>query len=99
MDVNGLYIYLLNSGLSIKVSKDIISRINRLEKVIINFDIEQEYLKNECKNILDLLSKNADVHKLKKMLTGKLPIGNYTMNTYKYAIRKYVKFKNQEKNT
>ncbi|NCU26077.1 hypothetical protein EOM86_05065 [Candidatus Nomurabacteria bacterium] len=95
MNENGFYIYLRNLGLSSKVSRDNISRIKRVEKSIKNCDIDEEYRKDKCEVLLNLFNKNIDLEEIKKVLIGRLPIGSYTMNTYKYAIRKYVAFRDE----
>ena len=93
MNDNGFYIYLINLGMSTKVSRDNISRLRRVEKSIKNCDIDEEYRKDKCESLLSLFNKNADLEDINKVLIGTLPIGSYTMNTYKYAIRKYVTFR------
>lgn len=86
------YMYLRKLGTSIKVCSDNISRIKRVEKSIKDCDIDEEYHKDKCESLLNLLKKKGENEDIKKVLIGTLPIGSYTMNTYKYAIRKYVAF-------
>jgi len=97
MNENGFYLYLRNLGMSTKVSRDNISRIKRVEKSIKNCDVDEEYLNDRCESLLNLFSKKVEIEEIKKVHIGTLPIGSYTMNTYKYAIRKYVAFKDDLK--
>lgn len=92
MNENGFYIYLRNLGMSTKVSRDNISRIKRVEKSIKNCDIDEDYRLDKCESLMNLFNKKIEIEEIKKVLIGRLPIGSYTMNTYKYAIRKYVAF-------
>jgi|GEM_PF-617252 hypothetical protein len=84
------YLYLIKCKTPQKVSSDIVSRLKRIEKSIFDCDIEEEYYKDKCETLLRMFSNKGENEELKKALIGSLPIGNYAMNTFKYAIRKYV---------
>lgn len=92
MNENGFYRYLRNLGMSTKVSRDNISRLKRVEKSIKNCDIDEEYRNDKCESLLKLFNKNIEMEEIKKVHIGTLPFGSYAMNTFKYAIRKYVAF-------
>ena len=84
------YIYLIKNKTPKKVCSDIVSRLKRVEKSILDCDIEEEYYKDKCETLLRMFSNTGKNEELKKALIGSLPIGNYAMNAYKYAIRRYV---------
>lgn len=84
------YIYLIKNKIPKKVCSDIVSRLKRVEKSIIDCDIEEEYYKDKCETLLKLFSNKGNNEELKKVLIGPLPVDSYTISTYKYAIRKYV---------
>ena len=86
------YLYLIKSKVPKKVCSDIVSRLKRIEKAILDCDIEEEYHKDKCETLLRMFSNKGENEELKKVLIGSLPIGNYAMNTFKYAIRKYVAY-------
>lgn len=86
------YVYLRNRDVSRKICSDNISRLRRVEKCIADCDLDEEYYKDRCTELLSYFAKKGENDKIKKVLIGNLPIGNYTMNTFKCAIRKYVDF-------
>lgn len=86
------YIYLRKKEVSKKICSDNISRLKRVEKCIANCDLDKEYYKDRCNNLLSYFERKGENDKIKKVLIGNLPVGNYTMNTFKCAIRKYVNF-------
>ncbi|RMA78508.1 hypothetical protein JN00_0338 [Metamycoplasma subdolum] len=75
-----------------KVISDIISRLKKIEKSLENCDLNDEFQKNCCKSLLNLFAKNGNNNEIKKVLIGSLPIGKYSMSTYRHAIKKYVSF-------
>lgn len=93
-------IWLLNNNYSRKLSSDYISRLKRFERSISNCDIDDEYYNDKCENLLSLFKNCGRNEKMASRLIGDLPIGQYYLSTYKYAIKKYVTFMNwfNEKN-
>lgn len=85
--------YLLNAGTDKKVVSDHVSRIKRIEKSIINCDIDEEYEKDNCVFLLSLFANKGENDQIKKVLIASLPIGTYTMNTFRYSIKKYIEFR------
>lgn len=98
MNKYDFYMYLKYKGFSNKVCSDNISRISRIEKSIMDCDIDDEYHKDKCESLMKLLERKRE-EELKKVLTGNLPIGSYTMSTYRYAVKKYVEFMNDLEKT
>lgn len=96
MDELGFSMYLLRNNFNKKVGSDIISRIKRIERSIKNCDIDEEYDKDQCTSLLLLFNHMGENEQIKKVLIHSFPIGSYAMNTFKYAIRKYVLFKKEE---
>ncbi len=75
-----------------KVQGDLISRIKRLERVFENIDIDEEYRKDKCCFILSLFKNKGLNPNMKKLEAFGLPIGQYQLSTYKYALKKYISF-------
>ncbi|UUD35098.1 hypothetical protein NPA07_04820 [Mycoplasmopsis caviae] len=86
-------IYLNKNNISKKVASDIVSRLKRIETSIKNCDIDDEYNKDKCNCLLKLFENRGNNKKIKKEIREKFPIGTIGMNTFKYAIKKYVMFK------
>lgn len=85
-------IWLLNNNYSRKLSSDYISRLKRIERSISDCDIDEEYYKDKCEFLLSLFKKSGKNEKMASRLIGDLPIGQYYISTYKYAIKKYINF-------
>lgn len=75
-----------------KVQGDLISRIKRLERAFDNMDIDEEYRKDSCCFILSLFKHKGLNSNMNKFTNTELPIGNYQLSTYKYALKKYIAF-------
>ena len=86
------YIFLRKRNCPKKICSDTVSRLKRVEKCISNCDLDEEYFKDRCANLLSHFERKGENEKIKQVLIGELPIGNYTMNTFRYAIRKYVEY-------
>ena len=86
--------WLESQGYSKKVQSDIVSRIKRLEKNIPNFNIDKEYKKNKCTELLNLMYKKNE-HNFASIYGNNtyLPIGSFNMGVYRLAIKKYINFK------
>ena len=64
-----------------------------MEYSISNCDLDIEYDKDCCANLLKLFKSKGESAELKKVLIGNLPIGSYMMNTFRYSINKYIEFR------
>lgn len=85
--------FLISKKYSKKLCSDFISRIKRLENTIENCDVDNEYDKDRCKKTLSLLENNGDNEELKKVLIGPLPVGKYSMSTFRYSLKKYIEYR------
>ncbi len=74
-----------------KVTSDSISRLKKLERELGIIDIDIEYNKDRCEYLLSLFENTGRNARMNKYKT-ELPIGKYSLNTYKYALRLYCKF-------
>lgn len=75
-----------------KVQSDIISRIKRIEREINQCDIDEQYRIDRCEYLLSLFVNMGDNEQMRLYPNNHLPIGRYHMNTFRYAINKYVQF-------
>lgn len=75
-----------------KLCSDYVSRLKRLERSLLDCDIDNEYLNDHCKSLLELFYKCGKNEKMASRHIGNLPIGKYYLSTYKYAINKYIEF-------
>lgn len=74
-----------------KVASDIVSRLKRIEREITHHDIDMEYRKDECCELLSLF-KNKGINEQMNSFETSLPVGNYQLSTYKYALQRYILF-------
>lgn len=88
--------WLIQQDYNKKVISDAISRIKKIEKELGCCDIDELYSNDNCKHLLSVLSNMGNNQDMKKFLPNNLPIGNYQMNTYKYAINLYIKYCNNK---
>ncbi len=86
------YNWLTNKSIPKKLCSDYISRLKRLEHSLSDCDIDDEYLKDKCKTLLELFYKSGQNEKMASRHIGNLPIGKYHIASYKYAINKYLEF-------
>lgn len=75
-----------------KVVGDTISRLKRVEREINHCDLDNEYCTDHCEHLLSLFLNMGENDAMKKYSNANLPIGKYYMNTYRHAIKQYVKF-------
>lgn len=92
MDELGFRIWLADKGLSKKVQSDCISRLKRIERELDHCDLDKHYHDDKCGFILSIFSKKGKDQLLDNFPEVCFPIGKYSMNTYKYSIKKYVEF-------
>ncbi len=81
----------INEGKNKKVISDTMSRLGKIEREL-GIDIEKSYKKDKCAYLLSLFEHSGKNDEMSKYNTS-LPIGKYSMSTYKYAIKQYLKFK------
>lgn len=84
--------WLISTGYKAKIVSDTISRLKRLEHELDNCDIDEEYHRDKCHYLLSLFVKMGKNDAMAKYHNTNLPIGKYYMNTYRYALRKYILF-------
>ncbi len=84
--------WLINTGLNKKLASDNVSRLKRLENELDSCDIDEEYQRDKCQYLLSLFAKMGKNDNMAKYTNTNLPIGKYYMNTYRYALRKYILF-------
>lgn len=84
-------IWLSQQGVNKKVSRDMVSRLKRIERDINRCDIDIEYRKDECSTLLSLF-RNKGINEQMNVLETSLPVGKYQLSTYKYALQRYISF-------
>lgn len=84
--------WLLNNKVDKKVQSDLVSRLKRIEREIENCDIDEQYRSDKCKYLMSLFSNMGKNLEMQKYSTANFPIGKYSMNTFRYAIKYYSKF-------
>ena len=77
-------------GMNRKVVSDSISRLKKLENEF-DIDIDLEYKKDQCNYMLSLFNHTGKNDEMKKYKTN-LPIGQYRLSTYKYALNLYIRY-------
>lgn len=83
-------IWLSKQNIPKKLCSDYVSRLKRLEHSLKDCDLEEEYYKNKCINILEMFKKAGMNDKMASNHIGNLPIGKTYLATYKYALTKYI---------
>ena len=86
-------IWLKEKGTSNKLCSDYASRLKRVERSIEDCDLDDEYAKDRCQQLLSLFTQTGRNEDMKKRMIGDLPIGKYYLSAFSYAVRKYVSFK------
>lgn len=84
--------WLVENGYNKKVVSDIISRLKRFEHSVNNCDIEDEYKKDNCKYLISLFYNKGQNIEMRRLKDNELPIGSYSLSTYKYALNVYLKY-------
>ena len=80
-------------GVKKKVSSDIVSRLKRIEREIKDCDLDEYYLLDRCSTLMNLFAKMGQNEVMKKYPNTTFPIGSYTMNSFRHALKKYMQFK------
>lgn len=84
--------WLIENGSSPKVASDQASRLRRLEKELKECDIDEQYRKDKCKELIELLSIRHRKNENNIITDTKLPVNKYYMSAYRLALKKYVLF-------
>jgi len=84
--------WLDTDGTPKKIQSDLISRIKRVEREIDHCDIDYEYHNDQCEKLLSYFEKNGHNERMARLKNCNLPIGKYSMSTFRYAIKKYKQF-------
>ena len=85
--------WLNNEGLSRKVQGDLVSRIKKIERTCGNCDIDAEFNKDRCAFLLSLFRNKGINTDMERFGETSLPIGKYHLSAYKYAVQKYVDYR------
>lgn len=88
--------WLTKNNVNKKVQSDIVSRIKKIEREIKNCDIDEQYRTDKCKYLMSLFSNMGLNDEMKKQVQANFPIGKYHMNTFRYAIKHYINFCNEQ---
>lgn len=85
--------WLSKSKYSKKVQSDIVSRLKRLEHEMGNCNLDNEYDKNDCNNLLIAFKNKGYNEEMNQHSSNRLPVGQYTLSTFSYALRIYIKYR------
>ena len=96
MDELGFRMWLNNNNVNKKVQGDMVSRLKKIEHSIKNCDIDEQYRRDKCEYLISLFRNKGINDDMEKNCESVLPIGKYSLNTYKCAVRKYVQYMNSE---
>ena len=83
--------WMISSGKNKKVVGDTISRIKRIEHELGNIEVDDEYKKDQCSHLISLFENTGRNDEMKKY-SANLPVGKYSLNTYRYALNLYITF-------
>ncbi|MBE6841284.1 MAG: hypothetical protein E7510_00440 [Ruminococcus sp.] len=84
--------WMIQQNKNTKVISDCVSRLKRIEKELNYCDIDKEYYIDRCEKILITFSNMGKNEEMEKYHNTNLPIGKYYMNTYRLAIKQYIRF-------
>lgn len=84
--------WLCENGYEKKSASDAISRLKRFEKELGFIDIDQEYKRDEAEKLLSCFAKKGENEAMKSYAPKNLPVGKYSLSTYKYALKIYIEF-------
>ena len=97
MDEIGFRAWLSSAGKDRKVQCDAVSRLKTLQRELGACDLDNEYSKDRCANILAALKSKGENDIMRSFGDVKLPIGKYTLSTYRYALNMYIQFREDQK--
>ncbi len=84
--------WLSKNDINKKMQSDFISRLKRIEREINHCDIDEQYRSDKCEFLLALFSNMGKNDEMQKLGNTNFPIGKYSMNTFRYALKQYVLF-------
>jgi hypothetical protein len=84
--------WLAKSDKSKKVQSDIVSRLKTIQREMGKCDLDLEYNHDKCETLFKAFENKGVNDTMKRYGTVKLPIGQYTLSVYRYALRIYIKF-------
>ena len=90
--------WLSQQSLKTKVQCDCISRLKKIEREINYCELDEEYHKDKCEYLLSLFANMGRNTEMSKYHNANFPIGKYSMNTYRLALNKYIKFCKETQN-
>ncbi|MBO5869086.1 MAG: hypothetical protein J6Q54_09270 [Oscillospiraceae bacterium] len=97
MDEIGFRSWLIHIGKNKKVQADAISRLKTLQRELGACDLDDEYSADGCSSILAALQSKGENDAMRSFGAVHLPIGKYTLSTYRYALNMYIQFRNSQK--
>ena len=95
MDEIGFRLWMNEKGVNKKVQMDCICRLKRIERELNQCDLDEQYCLDRCEFIMNAFLKQGNNDNMRKFPQASLPFGRYYMNTYRLAIKKYVKFRDE----
>lgn len=84
--------WLSKNNVSKKVQSDLVSRLKRFERAIENCDIDEQYRKDRYEYLFSLFENKGINNNMNKLNNVDLPIGEYQLSVYKYALNKYKQY-------
>lgn len=84
--------WLSKNNVSKKVQSDLVSRLKRFERAIGNCDIDEQYRKDRYEYLFSLFQNKGVNDNMSKLNNVDLPIGEYQLSVYKYALNKYKQY-------
>lgn len=97
MDEIGFRAWLSKAGKNKKVQCDAVSRLKALQRELGPCELDSEYNKDGCANILAALKDKGENDIMHSFGDVKLPIGKYALSTYRYALNMYIQFRENQK--
>lgn len=84
--------WLAKSDKSKKVQSDIVSRLKAIQREMGNCDLDAEYSNDKCETLFKAFGNKGINDTMKQYGSVNLPIGQYTLSVYRYALRTYIQF-------
>ena len=85
--------WLEESGKNRRVIGDTISRMKKLQREL-GINLDDEFKKDKCETIMNALTVNkGDNDIMKKYGDVNLPIGKFTLGTYRYSLKSFIAYK------
>ena len=75
-----------------KVQSDLVSRIKRIEHELNQCDIDEQYRTDRCEYLMSVFFNRGHNSNIEKYSQNTFPVGSYQMNTFRYALKKYITF-------